>query len=284
MKAGVDIGTSLTKVAWGLEDGRYQFASTAEWDADVLVKTLREEDGVTDVFLTGNGKQRIDWHEEGFRVSRMAGRQLGSEFIMQANGARRLLPLMDVEADNFLLVSIGTGTSYTFVTKDEIEPFRLGTAVGGGLIMGMSHPDHEPEDIDRLSRPGKVQDLLIDDIVSGAAELPGWATVAHFGKMREHLRSDPQHQLLHGDRYATTMNMVALLVLRDIALLKMIKGEHAPQQAVIIGSTVSRFARLEELIDNHVEKWFPFGIIPPTLVLESGEYAGAVGAYHALAG
>lgn len=285
MKAGVDIGNSLTKVAWGLDDGKYQFASTADWDPDVLVKTLREEDGVTDVFLTGNGKPRIDWKGEGFNVSRIEGSRLNAEFVLQANGVRRLLELEDVPGDYFLLASIGTGTSYSFVRGSDVRNFPLGTAVGGGFIMGEADPCHTPEDVNDLSLKGKekIMDLLLEDIPPVPQGVPGWLIISHFGKMRDHLKKHDYARDYEAE-YATRMNMVAALILRDISLVCMAQGDEAPRQAVIIGSAPSRFELLSDRIDDYTQKMFPYGLIPPTLILENGEFAGAIGAYHAIAG
>jgi len=279
MRAGIDIGTTLTKFAWKYE-GEDHRISTAEMPLEEIVGLLKAC-GVREVCLTGNGESQADWSAEGFLVSRPSGDPLRNEFLVQADGARRILKEEGHDAEEFLLVSVGTGTSFTYVTKDDAQPFPFGTAVGGGFIMGLAHPDHDALDVDSMSISGEVRDLLLEDVVPNAAGLPGWAPVAHFGKMRSSPRNDPADPELYGDRYATAMHMVATLVLRDMALLSMIKGPAGPKHAFIVGSTVGGFIRLHGMFEDLIAKFRAFRLIPETVMPTWGEYAGAVGALYA---
>ena len=117
MKAGIDFGTTLVKAVW--KKGDYRFASTAEMPLEQIIENMKS-DSIRKVHAAGINNTLIN----DFEVYRTSGDQVQNEIELQAKGAKELLSLSGHRLEKFLIVSMGTGTSYTFV-GDTIERFPL---------------------------------------------------------------------------------------------------------------------------------------------------------------
>lgn len=263
MKAGIDRGTTLTKFAW-LDDGRLQLFSTANARPESILDEMRAA-GIVRARTVGIGQGPA---ASGIIEERASGDPIADEIALQAAGVRRLLG--DAAPEEFLLVSIGTGTSYTFVTKDGTERHPLGNAIGGGFIAGLAkllRVDVRQVEANAAESPSSL-DLLVKDVLPSAMGMQGEFVVAHFGK------DAPDDELSVRRACASLLRTVAVSVVRDLMLFGM--QRRMPADAVFIGSTVSTFRTLREHLGNYA----PFAGLVPHFP-PRGEYAAAIGALYA---
>ncbi|MBI2665395.1 hypothetical protein HYX12_02115 [Candidatus Woesearchaeota archaeon] len=269
MKAGVDVGTSLVKVAW-INDGHFRFSSTADVKLEEITRQL-SADGVRRIHLAGIGysDDRAKYFKD-FEVRTAEGDPIENEVRLQAEGTRRLLQDSGYQGDSFLVVSIGTGTSYTLVTKDGATKFPIGNSLGGGFINGLGQVlgARDYTELATESTQGMPLDLCIKDMLPDkAGTFEGELVVANFGK------ATPASE--RSSAYASVISTVAIATIRDIRLLGMIPHFQPPDDVVYVGSTVARTPVLKNLLQAYSavigkNPYFP----------EHGEFALALGAYH----
>ncbi|MBQ6080678.1 MAG: type II pantothenate kinase [Muribaculaceae bacterium] len=183
---GIDAGISSTKII-GLENGKCIMApmSIAASDAtspicEVLNQYLLENNlslgEVEHVMLTGVGASNVKEHLHLRNVT------IVDEFKANGLGAR-----FDSGLDQFIVVSMGTGTSLVRVDGDEISHIG-GIGMGGGTLLGLSKLLLHTSDIHeliKLASDGKPEavNLRIMDICNEQIEgLFGEATASLFAK------------------------------------------------------------------------------------------------------
>ena len=265
MKAGIDFGSSLVKAVW-MEDGEYQYLSTADVSFDEMVQRLKEN-GVRQLNMAGTGS---DKEIKGFVQKVKPGdfmQTIQYEIEMQAKGAREMTGL-----DEFLLVSIGSGTSFTLVKGDEVDKYPVGLQAGGrsleckALLYGAKSMQEVADS------KGTYLDLLIRDVFHEAEGLFGDFVIASFGKATKDSKKE--------DVYATLVKEVT-----DLVAMKMLDIQnigYTAKNIVYIGTAVGRIPRLKTLLGLNT---FAIGDMPGSIVKtshfpEKGEYALALGAYH----
>lgn len=275
MRAGLDIGSTLTKAVWQ-EDGEYKFASSADYEFGYidLYHKLREV-GVDTVVATGIGKTNDDHATEGITERRLPGDPIENEVNVQADGARRLLEMEGISKERFLLAGIGTGTSFSVVDGDSAVRFPIGTGMGGGFIEGVT------EGCGLLLRQ-----LLNDDCLGGRA------SHLTLGMVRREFQGSPLAELpvayCRADRntthnfHATLMHTCASVILERIASMRFMKPPfELPDSVVFVGSVVQRLPVFREYLEEGMKTMGFIMPVPELIFLEKGEYAGALGAYHA---
>lgn len=295
MKAGIDFGTTLTKVAWRNADGTYGFHSTATEDdegfvddvectpRDLLVANLQRE-GVTRLRATGIGERWL----KGFAVEEASGDSIEDEIRLQADGVKPLLGVcggmtrMSPPPESFLLVSVGTGVSYTRVVGATAERFPYGNAIGGGFVAGLTRLlrldySYGIGDLDRLCAGKEPSDLLVRDVLAATrGTTVGEFVVAHFGKVPEDRPGMTEEEGRIGEGIASALNCVAVSVIRDVLMMGLSDAYRAPGPLVVIGSTVATFPTLRRYLSRYAAM---LGI--DILFPDYGEYAAAIGALHA---
>ncbi len=276
MKAGIDCGTSHMKAVWRQADDLHAFASSS--DGDDIVACLARH-GIMQARLTGIGPAPALGR---IAAVRCAADPIEDEIALQADGARRLLAgTPGTPEGDFLLVSVGTGTSYTLVPKDgPPRRFPIGNAIGGGFIAGLAAMQAlEIDRIDDLARRGTALDLLVKDLVPAAAgTLQGEFVVSHFGKLgiprfTPEAPADGADPL--GDICTTIVHCAAVAIIRDVLILGMIPG-FAADDAVFIGTPVAKMVALR----GHFAR-YAAGLGKRAHFPENGEYAAALGALYA---
>ncbi|MBU1179963.1 hypothetical protein KJ885_03395 [Patescibacteria group bacterium] len=291
MKAGVDIGSTLTKVAFKTGKGEWMFLSTSNCPLSYIAEELYEH-RVTRLNIGGIG-QLDESVFGGFEINRLPGDPIVNEIQLQARGTRELLKLGGHDIDHFLLVSIGTGTSYTFVQKDKAKKFPIGNSVGGGFIRGLARGlNIDDADIwnplENRFADVETLDLLVQDVLPSTKEQPlGKLIIANFGKLDSREKAD-QREL-----QKTLVNMAAAVIARDIAIFKIIYGlteKHKllylaarllklrglMDNIVIIGTAVSSCCALREMLSAYCNGFLQTNpIFPP-----DSAFALAVGSYY----
>lgn len=285
--AGVDKGSSLTKVAFKDNDGNWIFLSTADHHPSAIARELANR-GITELNVCGIN--RLDPTFQDFKINCLPGNPIDNEIKLQANGVREMLRDAGYNIKKFLLVSVGTGTSYTFVQEKTATRFPIGNSLGGGFLNGLAHYLHIGNELwnpcDALSDSDSL-DLLVKDLMpvtSGTAM--GDIMVANFGKIKT--RSSAGLNAIK----TALLNVVAIAVSRDITILNLISGltgKHAilyvigtllkmrgkNNATVVIGSAIQRSANLRKMISSHCKKHLNIMPIFP----DNAAYALAIGAY-----
>lgn len=270
MKAGADFGTSLVKVVW-MKDGQYRLYSTADVPLEGIVRQM-EDEGVRSINVAGIGfSERHYGLFNGFELKTNQGESIDNEIALQAEGARRLLGNEGLQVKAFLLVSVGTGTSYASVTEAGVVRFPIGNSLGGGFISGLGKVlgvrDYETMAIN--ASLGTPLDLLVKDVLpEKAGSFEGELVIANFGKAAS--------GGLSLNAYASIVSTVAVAIARDVVVLGMIPNFQVPSDVVFVGSTVSRTPALRDMLARYTQ--LIIGKKPQ--FPKDGEFALAIGAYH----
>jgi len=263
---GIDIGGSTTKIA-GFDNEKMlvpvqisasnAVASLFGAFGKFLYDNQLELQHIEQVNLTGVGSSAVDKPIYGLPTYKV------DEFT--ANGVGGGYFAGDVK--EFMVVSMGTGTSFVRVTEG--VPSHLGgIGIGGGTIVGLSKLMLSTNDIDKIQElaaegnVGKI-DLRIGDISSHP--LPGLdldITASNFGKASSRATCE--------DKAAGIVHMVLESICQTAVLIS--QGTHL-NDIVLIGS-LTNFPEIEGICamirSMYPEKNF---IVP-----QDGEYATAIGA------
>lgn len=252
---GIDIGASTTKFAL-VKNGRC-VKEYRKPDGQSFEDALAEfgTSGVKRVAITGVGASYIKGDVAGVRTVRV------DEFGSVSRGAVRLS-----KKHNCLVVSVGTGTSFTRVT-----PFRTwhvgGTGLGGGSMMGLSGTvcgTGDMEELQRLAALGDLQkiDLQLMDVCEGTiSNLTPNTTVANMSKLGSQTRPE--------DRAAGLCNLIfqALGVMAAFAVKR-----HFTRTIVLVG-TISDWPIAKRSLDEVAALHKVRFVIP-----EHAAFATAIGA------
>lgn len=262
-KAGVDCGTTLAKFAWE-EDGELRLASTADRAVDDIIAEMVAA-GVTHARVTGIGTEPV---AGSIIATRGTGDPIGDEVERQAEGARLLLKESD-GPDSFLLVSVGTGTSYASVRPDLVARYPIGNAIGGGFVWGLAQAAATVPDFglfESLAAVGQPPDIRVEDLLPATkGTLQGAFIVSNFGNA--HTATNK------ADICAGLLHCLAVQIVRDILLFDP-NGDMS--DIVFVGSTVGRSRTLRKYLRTFL------GMLGKTPRFPANaEYAAAIGALHA---
>lgn len=262
VRVGVDVGSSLTKVAFRHASGamRYQLLGRLAYD-DIMRTVERLQPSV--LGLTGGGAALL-----ASKLDRQSVQV--NEFAAWGAGANRMLARRR-KTEPYLLVSLGTGTSVMLVEGAEVRRMG-GTALGGGTVLGLGAALLQRSDFAAtcaLAAQGTRDsvDLLVRDIYSDPDRpLKGDLTAASFGRLARQDNAPPPPE----DVAAAIMRLVG----ENVAL---IAGGHAQRLGlkglVFGGSTLRDNPALAEVLRE------VSGLLGlKAFILENGEFAGAVGA------
>jgi type II pantothenate kinase len=266
-QVGVDVGSSLTKLAVREPSGKTHFQLFSRGPAAELVKAV-EIAGPVSLGLTGGGAAALA------SLLSLSSVQV-NEFMAWGAGANQLLnrqPNLSLPQSPYLLVSLGTGTSIMVVDEDSVTRAG-GTALGGGTIVGLGAALLGWADFAKtcsLAESGSRDnvDLLVRDIYPDqGVPLNGDLTAASFGRLG---RLGPSAEMKQEDLAASIMRLVG----ENVAL---IAGGHAHRlkirDIVYGGSTLRKNPVLARVL---TEVTLMMGL--KASILEDGEFAGALGA------
>ncbi|WP_462409638.1 type II pantothenate kinase [Neobacillus sp. Marseille-QA0830] len=260
VKAGLDAGGSLLKIAYE-ENNRIHYKKFPIEKADEAIGWLKTAGLDIQAAITG-GKAHI------LQKTYFPEAVIVPEFQATCEGARFFLAQENNSIDSFLLINIGTGTSWHVVNGETYERI-LGSGLGGGTFVGLGSLLAQTQDYHQLTKlagngtKGNL-DLLVKDIYeSDEPPINGELTAANFAKAFKVKHSE-------ADRMAALTNMIAetivLLTLQAAAL-------HQVKDIVLIGSTLLDNPLLRTTLENYLVM---FGLAPA--FLSNGEFSGAYGA------
>jgi type II pantothenate kinase len=265
MKVGIDAGGSLMKIAYQ-EKNKMHYKKFPIHEMEAAISWLKIVAPNAKAAITG-GKAHI------IQQNFFPDEQIIPEFQATCEGAKLFLQEEGRETESpFLLVNIGTGTSWHVIKGNEYERI-LGSGIGGGTFTGLGGILSHEEDFSELTKianegdKGKV-DLLVRDIYESAEPpIDGNLTAANFAKGLKVKHSEQ-------DRVASLVNMIVetivLLTLQAAAL-------HKTKQVVFIGSTLIGNQSMRNGLEYYMKR---IGLT--SVFLDKGEYCGAVGAYFSV--
>ena len=197
-----------------------------------------------------------------------------NEFVAWGNGAAKLLPSSCGVEFPYLLGSIGTGTSILLVNGFTITRVG-GSALGGGTILGLGRvaiPGISFGDLCRLASLGNrcEVDLLLKDIYApGQIGIADNITASNFGKLAgDKLIPRPSD----ADIAAGIISMVGENIALVVSEMMNIYHTHT---IVYGGSTLCHNTVLRSVLMRAGELLHHRAVI-----LDRGEFTGAVGAYE----
>lgn len=260
--AGIDAGGTLIKIVY-TENERMHFKKFSINKMDSAISWLKMFVPSLRVSLTG-GKSSVmqqSFFQNGLIIP---------EFQATCDGARFLLGAENKSIEeSYLIVNIGTGTSWHVVNGDKVERI-LGSGMGGGTFTGLGSLLTQVQDYQQLTvlanegNKRKV-DILVKDIYETAdGPINGELTAANFAKGKKQNHTE-------ADRLASLSNMIAetiVLLTSQAATINQVK------RAVIIGSAIVGNPSFKMALEYYMNM---VGLTP--VFLEKGEYCGAIGAY-----
>lgn len=252
---GIDMGGSSTKLAL-IKNGKFVSAFHIEKGEDIAEAVSRiGTAGISRIALTGVGAASVSGDIAGIPTYRV------EEFRALANGSA-----FCSGRQNFLCVSIGTGTSFVRVTPFAFRHFG-GTGMGGGTLHSLSAllcGTADTEEFQRLAGLGDLShiDLQLKDICDG--EVPGLlptTTVSNLGKKNREASKE--------DMAAGICN----LVFESIGVMAAFCVKSFLTRTVVMTGAITEWQIAERSLDEVASLHHVRFIVP-----EHSRYAGAIGA------
>lgn len=176
-KVGIDAGTTLIKLAYN-ENGMYHFKKYSYQQKDSLLQWLQMAAPDARWNVTGGkGHHFLSVSDNSREIA---------EFTAITDGAMYMTAAQKLSVKNYILVNIGTGTSF-FSIKDNSAEHLYGSGTGGGMLMGLSTMlvgERPFSDLAALAESGERAklDLQVRDIYASEPPIPGDFTASNFGK------------------------------------------------------------------------------------------------------
>ncbi|MBM7587014.1 type II pantothenate kinase [Bacillus pakistanensis] len=259
-RIGIDAGGSLVKVVYE-EKGRRHYKTFEVAEIGSILNWLHLIAPEAHYFVTGGSASQLK--------DKLSTMTEVPEFDAVCKGAQVLLN-EELELDeSFLLVSIGTGTSYFIVEPGSGFNRLLGSGIGGGTFMGLGNMLTGVKEFNGLvelaSKGDRTSvDLMVKDLyTSGPTPIPGHLTASNFAKGK-------RGSYAVEDAVRALINMIAeTTVLMANGTSKI----HGIRKWVFVGSTVNGNQPLKDDL-TQFQDMIPY----EPIFLTHGAYAGAVGA------
>ncbi|MDZ5473030.1 type II pantothenate kinase [Bacillus sp. 31A1R] len=261
-KIGIDAGGSLIKLCYE-QKGKLHFKKYDYTQVESAIEWLK--------FLAPHSQVRLTGGKAGvIQQTFLPEARIIPEFTATCEGAQFLnkqstLPIKGP----FLLVNIGTGTSWFLINGDHYERV-LGSGMGGGTFVGLGNVISNERDffkLNQLSSLGNKNnvDLLVKDIYHPLEPpINGDLTASNFGKVAD---------IKPEDGIAALSNLMAeTLILLTMQTAKL----HKVNEIVYIGNTLIGNSLLKTTLESYTTA---LGF--SAYFLENGEFSGAVGAFMA---
>jgi type II pantothenate kinase len=229
---GIDIGASTTKFAL-VKNGKCvkEYRKPDEQSFEDALESFGYA-GVKRIAITGVGSSFIKGNLHGILTVRK------DEFASVSRGATKLSQKI-----NTLVVSIGTGTSFTRITP--IRAWHIGgTGLGGGMLKGLSSTLCDTNDMDELqtlAASGDLHaiDLQLKDVYEGTlSHLTPSATVSNMSKLNE--------QSLRADIAAGLCNMI----FQSIGVMAVFAAKRHLTRTIVMVGTITDWPIAQRSLDE----------------------------------
>jgi type II pantothenate kinase len=229
---GIDIGASTTKFAL-VKNGKCvkEYRKPDEQSFEDALESFGYA-GVKRIAITGVGSSFIKGNLHGIPTVRR------DEFTSVSHGATKL-----VKQSNTLVVSIGTGTSFTRITP--VRAWHVGgTGLGGGMLKVLSGRLCGTDDMDELQQlaaSGDLHaiDLQLRDVFEGTlSHLTPSATVANMSKLSE--------QSARADVAAGLCNMI----FQSIGVMAVFAAKRHLTRTIVLVGTITDWPIAQRSLDE----------------------------------
>lgn len=261
---GIDAGGTMIKLAYE-EKGRIHFRKYTNTEMDAAMGWLKLFKWER-IALTGSQAAYL-------QSMHFPDAQIVSEFDAVCNGAKWLHEKENPNSEEeFLLVNMGTGTSWFHVKKTSYKRI-LGSGIGGGTIIGLSSMLANEQNfsaITDLAAKGKhnTLDLLVKDLYNKEdIGINGNLTASNFGKGQE---ADGNQE----DGISSLFQMVAETI---VLLTQQASTIHQVDKIVYAGGAVYGNKPLQKIITS-----FDYLFPAKQVFLQDGQFCGAIGAFLAI--
>jgi len=280
MRVGLDIGCSLTKIALLKPGGELTFSSlpSGNWsqDASALEPVIDElqQAGVADICVTGAGAEPfVRAAQKRFRkVLVPPGDAIEREIHTQAEGVQSLMANQGTPLDEFMLVSVGSGVSFTLVSPSGVRQYMPGLSAGGLYIANQSAlVGVAAEDIGRVAEKGEDSDLLMRHVFPGTRFPRGEFVVGSYGRLGSHVDTTPEN-ICYGH-----LKYVATAIAGHLLDIKQNPDWAWSGKVVYIGTPVSEYQPLRDNL-----QMFTLGLGMDAIFVDSGRFACALGALRSV--
>lgn len=260
-RIGLDAGGSLIKLSYE-EKGQLHLKTYQLNEKEKLTSWLQILAPQATIYGTGG-----NWN--GIQKALQQQTEHVDEFPALIRGTNFLLEKEKHRLDEYILISMGTGTSIFHVKNEAFERID-GTGIGGGTWMGLGMllaGEKTFQELVQASSEGNHEksDLLVNDIYGKEnAPLNGGLTAANFGKA--HLSKEATSS----DHLRALTQMIGEVTL---TLVSASTQQTGVEDIVFVGSTLEGNKPLQEVLNHfhHILTYRP-------VFLEEGAYAGAIGA------
>ena len=229
---GIDIGASTMKFAL-VKNGKCikEYTKPDEQSFEDALETFGYA-GVKRIAVTGVGASFIKGNLKGIPTVHR------EEFASVSRGATKLSRKL-----NTLVVSIGTGTSFTRITP--VRAWHVGgTGLGGGMLRGLSVRlcgTDDMEELQQLAAKGDLHaiDLQLRDVFEGTlSHLTPDATVASMGKLSE--------QSVREDIAAGLCNMI----FQSIGVMAVFAAKRHLTRTIVMVGTITDWPIAQRSLDE----------------------------------
>ena len=229
---GIDIGASTTKFAL-VKNGKCvkEYRKPDEQSFEDALESFGYA-GVKRIAITGVGSSFIKGNLHGIPTVRK------DEFTSVSRGATKLSKKL-----NTLVVSVGTGTSFTRITP--VRAWHVGgTGLGGGILKGLSGRlcgTDDMEELQRLAAEGDLHaiDLQLKDVFEGTlSHLTPEATVANMSKLTQ--------QSARADIAAGLCNMI----FQSIGVMAVFAAKQHMTRTIIMVGTITDWPIAQRSLDE----------------------------------
>jgi type II pantothenate kinase len=259
-KVGIDAGGSLVKIVYSERNIRH-YKSFSSSEIDKVGEWLRWLSPQSVYYVTGGKASAIK--------SFLPACVELPEFQAACSGASYLAKEEHQLSGPFILVNIGTGTSFFYVNEEDKEYRRLiGTGMGGGSIIGMGRMlsgRKSYSEIIRFAEEGdrSAVDLLVKDLYeTEEPPIPGHLTAGNFAR---EFSGDAKPE----DSLRAMVNMIA----ENIILLATQAAAYEQTYTIVFsGGALSS----NEMLKRDLAQ-FQDVISYEPVFLRHGAYAGAIG-------
>ncbi|OIU72072.1 type II pantothenate kinase [Rossellomorea aquimaris] len=256
---GIDAGGTLTKLVYE-EHGRYHYKVFDSKELPQVMNWIGLTSPDSTLFLTGGKAEKMKTLHPVSTVF--------PEFDSIEEGMRILVHTQNGKLDRYILVNIGTGTSFFKVAPNDFSRVT-GSGMGGGMFMGLGALLSGTDDFHELVELAEngnreAVDLMVKDIYEGdETPVPDYLTAANFAKVR----------LGEASRKDVIRSLTNLIAETVILLAHQLAASHQCQKLVFIGSTLLANSPLKEDL-KQFEKFLGYQCI----FIENGSFSGSIGA------
>jgi type II pantothenate kinase len=257
---GVDSGGTLTKLFYG-EKGHFHYKTFRSDELEKCVQWIKLLSPVATLNVTGGKAERWKNYFPDMNII--------PEFDAIQKGVQFLMKKEKMQCDSYLLINIGTGTSFFKVENEQCERL-LGSGIGGGAFLGLGvllTGESNFYELVELAEKGnrKKVDLLVKDIYENdPSPVLDYLTAANFAKS-VYKESNKE------DKLRALSNMIA----ETIILLASQAVKNTPINTYIfVGSMLNGNKPFKQDLAQFNDL---LGYDP--IFLEHGSFAGSIGAW-----